>query len=266
MCKGRTGVPLFLLIGDKDIAAPGDRDVAGPFAAPLDHAGHCEDQDPARLAVPLEDLANLADGGARGEDVVHQDEILTPESPRLPEAEGVADISPSRHQVESGLGQRRTRPAEAREHRKVQSSSQGSSQQASLVESPFSPAPRMGRDRHQAGRREGIGPCPVGFLEQGRQRMRQSAVAGELEAMDQFSQGSGVRSPGPGRVMEGSLLPAVRAGSWSPGISFRIRNRQLPGGCRQAAYRTEAAPEPGHSQKAFGTKGAGVPIGDPAAA
>ena len=124
----------------------------------------------------------------------------------------------------------------------------------------------MGRDRHQAGRGEGVGPRLVGPLEQRGQRMGQAAVAGELEAMDQLSQGSGVRTPGPGRVMEGSLPPAGRAGSRSPGIGLPIRKRQVPGRCGHATYRAEAAPEPGQSQEAFGAKGTGIRIGDPAAA
>ena len=60
-----------------------------------DHTGYGQDQDPARLAVLLEDLANLAGGGARGEDVVHQDEILSFESARLAETEGVAYVPTS---------------------------------------------------------------------------------------------------------------------------------------------------------------------------
>ena len=180
--------------------------------------------------------------------------------------EGVAHVPPSGLRVETELGQGRTRPAEAREHGKVQSSAQGPRQEERLVESPFSPAPRMGRDRHQAGRGEGVGPRLVGSLEQRGQRMGQAAVAGELEAMDQLSQGSGVRTPGPGRVMEGSLPPAGRAGSRSPGIGLPIRKRQVPGRCGHATYRAEAAPEPGQLQEAFGAKGTGIRIGDPAAA
>ena len=207
------------------------------------------------MAVALEDLADLAGGGARGEDVVHQDEILSPESLRMPEMEGVAHVPPSGLQVETELGQGRTRSAEAREHRKVQPSSQGSGQEEGLVESPFSPAPGMGRDRHQAGRGEGIGPRQVGFLEQGGQRMGQAPVAGELEAMDQLPQGSSVRSPGPGRVMEGLRLPAGRTGSRSLRTCLPIRKRQVAGGCRNAAYRAEAAPEPGQSQEHSAQRG-----------
>ena len=230
------------------------------------YPGYRKDQDSSRLAVPLEDLGNLVGGGARGQDVVHQHQIGSGDSPRLPEPEGVAHVPPASLQVESELGQGRTRPAKAREQRKVQSSAQGSSQQESLVESPFSPAPRMGRNRYQPGRGKWIGPRPVGFLEQGRQRMRQAAVAGEFEAMDQLPQGSGVRSPGPSRVMEGPRPPARHAGSRSLWIFLPIRNRQITGGRRPATNGAERILEPGQLQEAFGTKGTGIRIGDPAAA
>ncbi len=96
--------------------------------------------------------------------------------------------------------------------------------------------------------------------------MRQAAVAGEFEAMDQQSQGSGVRSPGPSRVMEGSCPPAGRAGLRSPWIFLPIRNRQITGRRRPATNRAERILEPGQLQEAFGTKGTGIRIGDPAAA
>ena len=161
-------------------------------------AGYRQDQDSSRTAVPLEDLGNLTGSGARGEDVVHQHQIDSREAPRLPKPKGVADVPPSSLQIESELGQGRTRTAKTPEQRQVQSSAQGTSQEERLVESPFSQAPGMGGDRHQAGWGEGIGPLAVGFLQQARQRMRQPAVAGELEAMDQLPQGSRVRSPSPG--------------------------------------------------------------------
>ena len=205
-------------------------------------------------------------GGARGQDVVHQHQIVSRDSVPPPDPEGIADVSPARLQVESELGQGRTRPAKAREQRQVQSSAQGSCQEESLVKSPFSPSPRMGRDRHQPGRGEGIGPRPVGFLKQSRQRMRQPTVAGKLEAVDQRPQGSRVRSPGPSRVMEDSRPPAGRAGFQSPWIRLPIRIRQVPDGDRTATNRTEAAPEPRQTPKAFGTKGTGVRIDHPAAA
>ncbi len=184
----------------------------------------------------------------------------------MPEAEGVADVLPSSLQIESELGQGRTRPAKTPEQRQVQSSAQGSSQEERLVESPFSQAPGMGGDRHQEGWGEGFGPLAVGFLQQARQRMRQPAVAGELEAMDQLPQGSGVRSPSPGRVMEGSHPPAGRTGFRSPRIRPPIRKRRIHGGCGPAAFRAERVPEPGQLQEALRTKGTGVGIGDPAAA
>ena len=218
------------------------------------------------MAVPLEDPGNLAGGGARGQDVVHQDQIGSRESPRLPEPERVAHVPLSGLQVESELGQGRTRPVKTRKHRQVQSSAQGTSQEQRLVESPFSPASRMGGHRNEPAWREGSGPLPVCPLKQGRQRMRQPAVAGELEAVDQLPQVSGVRSPGPNRMMEVSGPPARLAEFRSPWIRVPIRNRQLRGRCRPSTCRAEAGPEPGQLQETFGAKGTCVEIGDPAAA
>ena len=218
------------------------------------------------MAVPLEDPGNLAGGGARGQDVVHQDQIRSRESPRLPEPERVAHVPLSSLQVESELGQGRTRPVQTREHRQVQSSAQGTSQEQRLVESPFPPASRMGGHRNEPAWREGSGPLPVCLLQQGRQRMRQPAVAGELEAVDQLPQVSGVGSPGPNRMMEVSGPPARLAEFRSPWIRVPIRNRQLRGRCRPSTCRAEAGPEPGQLQETFGAKGTCVEIGDPAAA
>lgn len=205
------------------------------------------------MAIPLEDPGNLTDGGARGEDVVHQNQIGSRNSAGLPEPEGIADVPPSSFQVEPKLGQGRSRAAKTRKQWQIQSPAQASSQKERLVETSFSPAPRMGGHRYEPGWREGIGPLPVSLLEQGRQRMRQPPVAGKLVALDQLSQGSGVRSPSPSRMMEVSSAPAGRTGFKSLRICLLIRRQQVSGGISLAANRAETLLEPGQMQETFGT-------------
>jgi hypothetical protein len=134
------------------------------------------------------DPGALAGGGARGEDVVHQDDVTARDRWSPDHAEGPADVPPSRRGVEIGLGGRCREAHEGiADHRNAPGALKTPRNEQGLVVTTLALAAAMQRHRHE---KIGPGPGQRGEAEPGQkiaQRIREPAPAAELEGMDSLA-------------------------------------------------------------------------------